>query len=426
MHYIKIQKLFVFFIIFVFIFSSFVFLSYSQESTTITFDPPLFVDMSIDEIIQRRTSIREFFDTPISTDELSTILWNAYGVRSDGSRTIPTIVGEYACIIYVLMDIGIYRYDPFNHSLVFYKNGDYRSIGQYNAPIQLGICWDTSKNNDENIVGMQIGAIGQNIYHTSIALNLGTVTTAEVPSPLDRIGLPDGVIGRIVMPIGNPIVETKYFKLPMWISFLPRIKDSGIALTSTIQNWNQSKPFTHTAITRQDLSQFLWACYGYSYYLDHSGFEMHFIERHRTVPSAHAYYPLQMYVMSSDGVYRYIPGIRNNDPFGLPIITFLWKIKDGDFRSEIASITNELVESAPLSIIITLNVDNTIDWDDLSDCSLRWIWTYEAGSCAQNVILNTEAWDYSTKIISIENLEGINSILGLKEKFEPFYILPIG
>lgn len=384
------------------------------------------LSMSIDEIIQKRTSVREFLDISITEQDLSTVLWHAYGIRSQGSHTIPQIKGEYAAIIYVLTDENVYQYDPINHSLIFYKYGDFRNIGQYTAPIQLCICWDTTRNENEHTIGMQIGAIGQNIYHTCIALNLGTVATAEIPSPIDSIGLPAHHKGKIVMPLGHPTMNTKYVKLPMWISPLPKVQDASIGFTNSIKNWNLSKPFTHTTIDRQDISQFLWACYGYSYYLDRSGFEMHFIERHRTVPSAHGYYPLELYMISSEGIYHYIPGLRNNDPFGLPIVTFLWKIKSGDFRNEFASITDEFVNDAPLSFILSLNIQDTIKWDDLSEPLYRWIWTYEVGACIQNLLLDTYAWDFTTKIKQIEQKDEINAILQLDENYDPYIIISIG
>jgi nitroreductase len=193
----------------------------STTQDDIELPPPIELTMSIDEVIQRRTSIREFTEDPLTDEELSTVLWAAYGTRPDGSHTVPMIKDSYASIIYVLREDGIYRYEPVNHSLAFYKAGDYRYIGQYDAPIQLGICWDLTQEDDENISGAEIGEIGQNVYLSCIAMDLGTVATAEIPSPLSTIGLPEEHVGRIVMPIGHPTQETKYLHLPMWISFLP-------------------------------------------------------------------------------------------------------------------------------------------------------------------------------------------------------------
>ena len=386
---------------------------------------PGMIEVSIDEVIQKRTSIRDFTDEPLDFNDLSTILFHAYGMRDDGSFTIPSFQDDYAVVIYVLMQDAIYRYDPYNHSLVFYKTGDYRDIGQYSAPVQLGICWNHLKNNDENIVGMQIGAVGQNIYHSCVAMGLGTVATAEVPTPLETIGLPEHHKGRIVMPLGHPSVEAKYLFLPMYLSFLPKVSDSTVSYTSTLLDWNLSTQLSHDKLTKEKINQFLWACYGYSYYLDHSGFETHFIERHRSVPSAHGYYPLEIFIMSNQGVYWYIPGLRNNDPFGLPIFTFLLKRSRDDVRASIAEVTNQSIADAPVSFVISLNIKDTIDWDDLSDPSLRWVWTYEAGACVQNVLLDCCGWGYSTRIIPLQNHSEVISILKLNENFDPFVIVSI-
>jgi hypothetical protein len=101
-------------------------------------------------------------------------------------------------------------------------------------------------------------------------------------------------------------------------------------------------------------------------------------------------------------------------------------VNSGNHLQDLASTTDPLVADAPLSLIIVLNIDDTIDWDDLSDPSLRWVWTYEAGSCAQNVILDTTAWGYSSSVIPIEQKKQVNTLLGLDDSFDPFYILPIG
>jgi nitroreductase len=397
-----------------------------NQTDDIMLPEPSMIGMSIDEVIQKRTSIRDFTDESLQLGELSTILLHAFGIREDGTHTIPRFHGDYAVVIYLLMEDGIYRYDPSNHSLVFFKEGDFRSIGQYTAPVQLGICWDQKRNNDENRVGMQIGAVGQNIYHCCVAMGLGTVATAEVPSPLDSIGLPEHHRGRIVMPIGHPTIEATYLFFPMYLSFLPKVSDSETSFTSTVLDWNLSTSMDHEVVSRAQINQFLWACYGYSYYLDHTGFETHYIERHRTVPSAHGYYPLEIFMLNEEGVYWYIPGLRNNDPFGLPIVTFLLKRGNDDVRTLIAAETNQSIEQAPVSFVISLNIRDTIDWDDLSDPSLRWVWTYEAGACVQNMLLDCVAWDFSTRITVIEYPDKILPSLKLNDNFDPFVIVSIG
>ena len=75
---------------------------------------------------------------------------------------------------------------------IVYKEGDHRrdiDILQYEAPIQLGLCWDTNKANP-NQAGVELGQIGQNIQFMANALNLGTVVTGQIPPAIEPLGLP--------------------------------------------------------------------------------------------------------------------------------------------------------------------------------------------------------------------------------------------
>lgn len=388
--------------------------------------PPITVNMTIDKAIQYRTSIREFTNESIGDEELSTILWSAYGLRRDGNRTVPAINEKHGVKIYVLKEEAVYLYDYINHSLVFYKDGDYRYIGQYDAPIQLGLIWDKKQNSNENFVGAEMGEIGQNIYFMSSALEIGTVATAEVPSPLSEIGLPSYEEGKIVMPIGYPTQPANFLFFPMWFSFLPRVRDSGVTLSTVLEERTQNTVFTNEKINRKMLSQLLWSSYGYSYFLDRSDFELDYIERHRAVPSAHGYYPLRIYAVSEKGIFRYIPGLYSSDTIGLPIVTYFLRIRTGDFREELSESTASFTADAPLSIVSVLNLKKANRTDDLSGEELRWIWNYEAGACAQNALLDATAWGLCGDIVPVNDIEPILSLLRLNKNFIPLYAVSVG
>ena len=70
--------------------------------------PPQFINMSFERAIFRRMSMRNFSGEPVSDEDLSTILWAAYGLREDGEYTVPKINGTHAGIIYVLLE-DVYR-----------------------------------------------------------------------------------------------------------------------------------------------------------------------------------------------------------------------------------------------------------------------------------------------------------------------------
>ena len=399
--------------------------------------PPLSVDMALEESIFRRMSIREFTDEPISDEELSTILWAAYGLRDDGKRTVAEIDGVHAAVIYVFNKDAVYTYNALNHSLVVYKEGDHRSdidILQYDAPIQLGLCWDTSKA-DPNRGGTEIGEIGQNIHFMANALNLGTVVTGQIPPAIEPLGLPPNEEGLIIMPLGHPVRPYNFVDKPMWISLLPRIRESSMSLTTVLEKRNETTSF-EGELTRQELSQLLWSSYGFSNYIDNSEQEPINLKRHRTVPSAHGYYPLVIYAVTKDGVYNYYPNVLTNiltkfsgasghvDFFGLPIVTFMMKIKNGDMREEIAQALSEPgIASAPLFIVPVLDLEMA---KELSGEYCWRFWYYEAGASAHNVLLEATAWDLSANIVFPTDIDSIRSILGLNDDFVPMLVVPVG
>jgi nitroreductase len=387
--------------------------------------PPQFINMSLEKSIMRRMSMRNFTDEPVTDNELSTVLWAAYGLRDDGKLTVPEINGSHAAVIYVLLE-DVYKYNPMNHSLVFYKEGDYRDIvgWQYSAPVQLGLCWNTDIL-DANFSSAELGAIGQNIYFAASAIGLGTVTTVQRPPAIIPVRLPENEQGMSVMPLGHLEFDYNFLYRPMLFSILPRIKFSDKALTSVLQERDEVTSWDSNSISRKDLSHLIWASYGYSYYLDKSGANV--VKRHHTVPSAHGYYPFNIYAATRNGVFRYNYGLVDVDLYGLPVVTYLLPIRLGDKRTKIAKATESFASDAPLSIIIVLDIAKTNQWDDLSDVSLRWIWYYEAGAAAHNVLLQATSRGLAGNILTINNKDAICSLLKLDpDSFDPMLVVPVG
>lgn len=388
--------------------------------------PPQFIDMSFEESIMRRMSMRDFTDEPVTDEELSTVLWAAYGLRDDGKLTVAEIDGSHAAVIYVLLE-DVYKYNPMNHSLVFYKEGDYRDIvgWQYSAPVQLGLCWDTDIA-DANFGSAELGAVGQNICFAANAIGLGTVITAQGdPAAITPVGLPENEHGMGVMPLGHIEFDYNFKYRPMLFSFLPRVIFSDTELTTALEERDEVTSWESDSISRKDFSHLIWASYGYSYYLDKSGSNV--VKRHHTVPSAHGYYPFRIYAATRNGVFRYMYGLYNIDLWGLPVVSFLLPVGLGDKRSEIAQATESFASDAPLNIIIVLDIDKTNQWDDLSDESLRWIWYYEAGAAVHNVLLQATSRGLNGNILTINDKEAICSLLRLdSESFDPMLVVPVG
>lgn len=81
------------------------------------------------DAISARHSARDFIDTEITYQQLSTILWVAGGInRSDGKITHATAMNLQDMILYAFTSQGVYRYNPEGHTLTPIAEGDYREL----------------------------------------------------------------------------------------------------------------------------------------------------------------------------------------------------------------------------------------------------------------------------------------------------------
>lgn len=161
--------------------------------------------MSVEEALQQRRSRRQFLDNELSMEQLSQILWSAYGItlkRDDypvfrgGLRTAPSAGALYPLEIYVLIgnvkgiEPGFYKYNSKEHSIRCIISGDLRkeaSTAAYNqkmikeAPAVLfySAAFErcTKKYGErgkERYVCMDLGHSAENVYLQAEALHLGT------------------------------------------------------------------------------------------------------------------------------------------------------------------------------------------------------------------------------------------------------------
>ena len=157
-------------------------------------------EISVEEGINERKSIRSYEDAPLKIEEVGQLLWAAGGFRSDAitgaSRTYPSAGATYPQELYLVVGKvegllpGIYRYDPFSHKIKLVKKGDCRkdlsraSLGQaciQKAPISLVFTVvygrTTSKYGNRGVryVHMDVGYASENVYLQAESLGLCTV-----------------------------------------------------------------------------------------------------------------------------------------------------------------------------------------------------------------------------------------------------------
>ncbi|MFB3188390.1 SagB/ThcOx family dehydrogenase [Staphylococcus pseudintermedius] len=116
---------------------------------------PLSVDMGILEALQNRYSTYEFNNESITFEELSSLLFAAYGViqRKEGlRRTVPSGGALYPLDIYILVNNvnglkhGVYHFDPYRDGIIFLHDFDNEEF--YEAMLQK-----------ENVEGFAFGIV---------------------------------------------------------------------------------------------------------------------------------------------------------------------------------------------------------------------------------------------------------------------------
>jgi nitroreductase len=367
------------------------------EYDVISLPNPYLPKSILEDTIAKRVSIREFKDKPISLKNISSILWSAYGIINK-HRTIESLDGRQSVKIYVLMKEGVYLYNSSKHELQLYRHGDWRWIGQYDSAfIKLGLVWDKTKCTNQNIASAEIGMIGQNVYLMANSLFLGTVTTATDNYQLQLIGLPKTQKSLIIMPIGYPLIENNYSYKPIETEMpIPIINQ--LTFTEALENINKCA-FIKGNLNESQISQIFWAGYGYSYLYDNV-----YHKRHRSVPSSHGIYPLEIFYANKDALYRYIPTDHSLKKF--INISVISKICNASFPW----ISNSDV------IIINLN---------LSKANNSWGWYYEAGAIWHNMLLEATSLNLSANVLINFDSNKLKSSLNL-HGFEPLMLIQIG
>jgi SagB-type dehydrogenase family enzyme len=154
-------------------------------------------DISVEETMLSRRSIRSFTNEPLTLQEVSQLLWAAQG-NTDfaGRRTAPSAGALYPLEVYVVignvkdLSPGVYHYEPDKHQLTRVFNGDVRArlanaalgqgyvrSGAISCVITAIYGRTTVRYGDRGIryVHIEVGHAAQNLCLQAVALDLGAV-----------------------------------------------------------------------------------------------------------------------------------------------------------------------------------------------------------------------------------------------------------
>lgn len=189
------------------------------------------------------------------------------------------------------------------------------------------------------------------------------------------------------------------------ITPLPEPKIKGqMSLEETLQGRRSIRAYSDLEVDLNAISQLLWAAQGIT---DTHGY--------RTAPSAGALYPLELYLVTQEGVLHYLPQDHAIE------VT-----KVGDFRGPLhdAALQQDVILKAPLVIVITAVYERTqVKYGP--ERSPRYV-HLEAGHAAQNVLLQAVTLGLGAVPIGAFYDTEVQTVLNLPEDHLPLYLIPIG
>lgn len=179
-------------------------------------------DVSLEEALASRRSVREFTDELLTLEEISQLLWAAQGITADwGGRTAPSAGALYPLEVYVATPDGLYHYVPQGHRAEVVSSRDLRealagaALGQTavsDAPAVFVVAAvyarTAGKYGDraERYVKLEAGHVGQNILLQAVALGLGAVPMGAFLDDRVRrvLNLPAEQEPLYLIPVGHP------------------------------------------------------------------------------------------------------------------------------------------------------------------------------------------------------------------------------
>jgi SagB-type dehydrogenase family enzyme len=156
-------------------------------------------------------------------------------------------------------------------------------------------------------------------------------------------------------------------------------------------------------LTLEQIGQLVWVAQGQS---GHS--------KYRNAPSAGATYPLELFVVTSDGFSHYLPAKHS-----------LEKLTEQDLRSPLASaaLGQEFVAAAPLTLVFAAQFSRTTN--RYGQRGVRYVYM-EAGHAAQNIHLQAESLGLGSVAVGAFDDVSVSKVLTLPDYLEPIYMVVVG
>lgn len=187
------------------------------------------------------------------------------------------------------------------------------------------------------------------------------------------------------------------------IKLPPPITSSDTSLEELLASRRSVRNFADETLTLTEVGQLCWAAQGVT---NERGF--------RTAPSAGALYPLELYCVTAEGVFHYLP-----PEHALEVVSrenAIAPLAD-------AALGQACVSGAPCVFIITAVYERTSG--KYGDRAERYV-HMEVGHAAQNLLLQAVAQGLGALPVGAFYDERVTEVLGLPEDHAPLMLLPVG
>jgi SagB-type dehydrogenase family enzyme len=171
---------------------------------------------------------------------------------------------------------------------------------------------------------------------------------------------------------------------------------AGKTVLEALKERRSERNFKTTPLTRQELSEILWAAAGVNRELPDG-------QKGRTGPSSHGAQAIDLYAVMSEGVYQY--DFLNHQ---------LLLIAEGDFRASAG--IQKYVAAAPLNLIYVVNLDKEAGADDYEK---RLNGAFDAGHWSENVYLYAASAGLNVIVRSSVDQRELRDLLKLPDRHEP-------
>lgn len=205
-------------------------------------------------------------------------------------------------------------------------------------------------------------------------------------------------------------VDLAIAQVPGVTVLLPPPDRAGkVPLESLLSGRHSTREFAERPLDLPTVSQLLWAVGG-----------VNRPDGQRTVPSAGALYPLEVYLVAGDvsgleaGVYRYDPRAHT-----------LVRTVEGDVRARLATaaVRQRWIASVPVVLVVAAEYERTTG--KYGDRGVRYA-HIEVGAVAQSVYLQAGALGLGTTLVGAFDDAEVAKVLGLPSAHRPLGLLPVG